>query len=82
MEGDFIATCCVYLSMFHCNEKANEGFGKNCSLTTVSEVRVLKLKSRRLMLYRCKECRDNGGITPQLVEVISNLQASVDKLLE
>lgn len=80
IEGDIIATCCVCLSMFHCNERASEGSGKNCSSTATSEVRVLKLKSKCLMLYRCKECRDNGGITPQLVEVISNLQASVDKL--
>lgn len=80
IEGDIIATCCVCLSMFHCNEKSNEGSGKNCSLTTTSQVRVLKLRSKCLMLYRCKECRDNGGMAPQLVEVISNLQASVDKL--
>lgn len=80
IEGDIIATCCVCLSMFHCSEKTNEGSGKNCSLTTASEVRVLKLRSKCLMLYRCKECRDSGGITPQLVEVISSLQSSVDKL--
>lgn len=80
IQGDIIATCCVCLSMYHCNEKSSEGSGKNCSSASSTEVRVLKLKSKCLMLYRCKECRNNGGMSPQLVEVVSNLKTSVDKL--
>lgn len=79
-EGDTITTCCVCLNLFHCNEKTSEGSGKNCSGVTTSEIRVIKLKSKTLMVYRCADCTKNGGDNPRIVEVISDLQASVNKL--
>lgn len=79
-EGDTIATCCVCMGLFHCNEKSTDGSGLNCSAAIASEIRVIRLKTRGLMVYRCKECTSNGGDSPRLVEVISRLQASVDKL--
>lgn len=79
VQGDVIATCCVCMSMYHCNERS-DGSGKNCSSASSTEVRVLRLKSKSVMLYRCKECRDNGGMSPHLLEVISSIKDSIDKL--
>lgn len=79
-EGDTISTCCVCLNLFHCNERSSEGSGLNCSGVTTSEIRVIKLRSKSLMVYRCAVCTKNGGDNPRMIEVVSDLQASVDKL--
>lgn len=82
VEGDIIANCCVCLDLFHANEKAGEGSGLNCSSAVVSELRVIRLKSKNLMVYRCPECKKNGGENSRLVESIAELKTSVEKLLK
>ena len=79
-NGNLIAICCVCLDLYHCNEKLRYGSGLNCASVSYTEVRVLKLKSKKLLIYRCPECSKNGGIQPQLVELIEKLQSSVAKL--
>lgn len=79
-KGDTIATCSVCLDHFHANEKATEGCGKNCSSALTSEIRVIKLKNKNLMVYRCKSCSENGGDSPRLLDAISDLQKSLEKL--
>lgn len=79
-EGDTIATCCVCLDHFHANEKTTEGCGKNCSGALISEIRVIKLKNKNLMVYRCKKCAENGGDSPRLLDAIHELQVSVKDL--
>ena len=47
---DIIVVCCVCNDLFHAAE-SNE---KNCDSTTATEYRVLKLKSKPLMVYRSR----------------------------
>lgn len=75
-NGDIIAVCSVCHDLFH----ANEGNGKNCSATTASKIRVLKLRTKPLLVYRCKVCTENGGDSPKLIEAIVDLQMSIQKL--
>lgn len=79
-DGDTIATCSICLDHFHANERTSEGCGKNCSGALTSEIRVIKLRNRNLMVYRCKSCSENGGECPRLLDAISDLQESLKKL--
>ena len=74
-NSDVIATCCVCNGLFHSNESA-----QNCASTTATEIRVIKLKSKPLMVYRCENCAKNGGQNKLLVEAFMELKDEVNQL--
>lgn len=79
ISGDVVATCSICLDLYHANEKSSEGSGQNCSSASATEIRVIKMKLKKLMVYRCPECTKNGGDSPSMLEVVAKLQESVDK---
>ena len=79
VKDDTFATCCICLDHFHANEKRDEGSGPDCADVSVTEKRVLKLKTK-ILVYRCSECRKNGGSSPQLMEIIVDIKNTVEKL--
>ena len=56
------------------------GSGVNCASVTSSENKVLQLKSKKVLVYRCKSCDENGGDSPKLIEAIASLQSAVKSL--
>lgn len=74
-DADLIAVCCVCYDLYHASES-----GLNCAATTSTEIRVLKLKAKPQLVYRCAKCTKNGGQNQQVVEALVELKDEV-KLL-
>lgn len=69
-----ITVCVICGDFFHATSA--------CAGISASEIKVVELKKKTLMVYKFTQCHQSGNSNPTLYEVISDLQASVNKLSE
>lgn len=69
-RGDNIITCHICNDLFHAR--------KECTGSSASEIKILERKNTKLMLFRCKQCFENSGENPGVVELLKNID---EKLL-
>ena len=93
--GGVPCSCCN--SLFHANYASNKEYVKhydeepdpdvdgnsmNCTEVNSLEERVIIQQKEHMLIYRCRKCNENGGISPALDNMITLLNKKLSEVDE